>query len=256
MDGFWTNWSTSANLSFNQTIPNTKWRYSASANAQFRHQESYMRTGSIGNYNAGSSSGGAAVLSTTESISAGENGSVTYRNDWFEATVNGRFNYNHSENSQRQNGNMDTYTFSYGGRANARLPWRNLNLGTDITMQSRRGYSGSYNRNDLIWNANASISFLKGNAGTLQLQYYDILNDESNVNRTVSTTGRTDTKNNNIHSYIMLHFILRVNVFGTRAARQEMRQENRAMMGGGMRGGFGGGMGGGFGGGMPGGRGR
>ena len=249
MDGFWTNWSTSANLSFNQTIPNTKWRYSASANAQFRHQESYMRTGSIGNYNAGSASGGAAVLSTTESISAGENGSVTYRNDWFEATVNGRFSYSHSDNDQRrQSGNMDTYTFSYGGRANARLPWRNLNLGTDITMQSRRGYSGSYNRNDLIWNANASISFLRGNAGTLQLQYYDILNDESNVNRTVSTTGRTDTKNNNIHSYIMLHFILRVNVFGTRAARQEMRQQNAMQMGRGRMGGMGGGGFGGMGG--------
>ena len=117
-------------------------------------------------------------------------------------------------------------------------------------MQSRRGYSGSYNRNDLIWNANASFSFLKGNAGTLQIQYYDILNDESNVTRSVSTTGRTDTKNNSIHSYIMVHFILRANVFGTRAARQQMRQENRAMMG---RGGFGGGMGG-PGGGMRGGR--
>ena len=198
-----------------------------------------------------SNSGGAAVLSTTESINAGQNGSITYRNDWFEATVNGRFSYSHSENNQRQNGNMDTYTFSYGGRANARLPWRNLNIGTDLTMQSRRGYSGSYNRNDLIWNANASFSFLKGNAGTLQIQYYDILNDESNVTRSISTTGRTDTKNNNIHSYIMVHFILRVNVFGTRAARQEMRQNNRAMMGGGgMRGGMGGpggrgGMGGG-----------
>ena len=242
MDGFWNNWSTSMNLSFNQTIPNSKWRYSTSATAQFRHQESYMSTGRIGQYNPGSGTGGAAVLSTTESISAGENGSVTYRNDWFEATVNGRFNYSHSENNQRQNSNMDTYTFSYGGRANARLPWRNLNLGTDLTMQSRRGYSGGYNRNDLIWNANASVSFLKGNAGTLQIQYYDILNDESNVTRSVSTTGRTDTKNNNIHSYIMLHFILRVNVFGTRAARQEMRQESRAMMGGGMRGGMGGGM--------------
>ncbi len=247
MDGFWTNWSTSANLTYNQTIPNSKWRYSTSANAQFRHQESYMRTGSIGN-NPMSNSGGAAVLSTTESISAGQNGSITYRNDWFEATVNGRFSYSHSENNQRQNGNMDTYTFSYGGRANARLPWRNLNIGTDLTMQSRRGYSGSYNRNDLIWNANASFSFLKGNAGTLQIQYYDILNDESNVTRSISTTGRTDTKNNNIHSYIMVHFILRVNVFGTRAARQEMRQNNRAMMGGGSPGGMGG-MGG------PGGRG-
>ena len=248
MDGFWNNWSTSMNLSFNQTIPNSKWRYSTSATAQFRHQESYMSTGRIGQYNPGSGTGGAAVLSKTESISAGENGSLTYRNDWFEATVNGRFNYSHSENNQRQNSNMDTYTFSYGGRANARLPWRNLNLGTDLTMQSRRGYSGGYNRNDLIWNANASFSFLKGNAGTLQIQYYDILNDESNVTRSVSTTGRTDTKNNNIHSYIMVHFILRVNVFGTRAARQEMRNQNAMMMGGGMRGGMGGMGGGNFGG--------
>ena len=256
MEGFWTNWNASTNLTYNQTIPNTKWRYNASANGSYRHQESYMRTGSIGQYNPGAGTGGTAVLSSTNTISAGENASVTYRNTWLEVTANGRFTYNHSENNQRQNQNMDTYTFSYGGRANARLPWRNLNFGTDLTMQSRRGYSGSYNRNDLIWNANASFSFLKGNAGTLQIQYYDILNDESNVTRSVSTTGRTDTKNNSIHSYIMVHFILRANVFGTRAARQEMRAENRALMGRG-GGGFGGGMGGGMpGGGMPGGRGR
>ena len=257
MDGFWTNWSASTNLTYNQTIPNTKWRYNASANGSYRHQESYMRTGSIGQYNPGAGTGGTAVLSSTNTISAGENASVTYRNQWLEVTANGRFTYNHSENNQRQNQNMDTYTFSYGGRANARLPRRNLNFGTDLTMQSRRGYSGSYNRNDLIWNANASFSFLKGNAGTLQIQYYDILNDESNVTRSVSTTGRTDTKNNSIHSYIMVHFILRVNVFGTRAARQEMRAENRAMMGrgGGGFGGPGGGMGGPGGGGMRGGRG-
>ena len=254
MEGFWTNWNASTNLTYNQTIPNTKWRYNASANGSYRHQESYMRTGSIGQYNPGAGTGGTAVLSSTNTISAGENASVTYRNTWLEVTANGRFTYNHSENNQRQNQNMDTYTFSYGGRANARLPWRNLNFGTDLTMQSRRGYSGSYNRNDLIWNANASFSFLKGNAGTIQIQYYDILNDESNVTRSVSTTGRTDTKNNSIHSYIMVHFILRANVFGTRAARQEMRAENRALMGRG-GGGFGGGMGGGMpGGGMPGGR--
>ena len=232
MDGFWTNWSTSGNLTDNQTIPNTKWRYNLSANASYRHQESFMRTGSI---SFGQQTTGGSELSKTNTISAGENGSVTYRNQWLEVTANGRFTYNHSENNQRQgsNGNMDTYTFSYGGRANARLPWRNINLGTDLTMQSRRGYSGAYNRNDLIWNANVSFSFLKGNAGTIQIQYYDILNDETNVTRSVSTTGRTDTKNNNIHSYIMVHFILRANVFGTRAARREMRQESRAMMGGG-----------------------
>lgn len=226
MDGFWTNWNTSGNITFNQTIPNTKWRYNTSINSSYRHQESYTRTGSIGNYRE-SGGDGSAVLATTKTITAGQNASVTYRTQAVEFTANGRFNWNHSENNIRQNGNMDTYTFSYGFRGNARLPWKNINLGTDITMQSRRGYSGSYNRDDLIWNANASISFFPGNAGTLQIQYYDILNDESNVKRDVGTTGRTDTKNNSVHSYIMLHFIMRVNVFGTHQARQEMRQENR-----------------------------
>lgn len=223
MTGFWNNWNTSGNITFQQTIPNTKWRYNTSINSSFRHQESYTRTGSIGNYKA-SSGNGSAVLATTKTITAGQNASVTYRTQTLEMTVNGRISFNHSENNIRQNGNMNTYNFSYGFRGNARLPWKNVNLGTDITMQSRRGYSGSYNRNDLIWNANASISFFKGNAGTLQIQYYDILNDESNVNRNVTTTSRTDTKNNSVHSYIMLHFIMKVNVFGKRQDRQEMRQ--------------------------------
>ena len=262
MTGFWTNWNASTNITLSRTIPNTKWRYSTSGNASYRHQESYARTGSIGNYNAAAGDG-SAILATTNSISAGENGSVTYRSNALEVTANGRFSYNHSVNSMRANQNTDTYNYSYGLRGNGRLPWKNINIGTDITMQSRRGYGGTYNRDDLIWNANASISFLRGNAGTLQIQYYDILNDESNVSHNVSTTGRTDTRNTSIHSYIMLHFILRVNVFGTHAARKEMRQEQAQMRGGG-RGGMMGGMmggrggmggpGGGFGGG--GGRGR
>ncbi len=221
MEGFWSNWSTSGNVTFNQTIPNTKWRYSTSANASFRHQESFARTGSIGNYNENSGDG-SAVLATTRTISGGQNASVTYRTDKVEMTANGRINFNHSENNIRQNGNMNTCNFSYGFRGNYRLPWKNVNLGTDITMQSRRGYNGSYNRDDLIWNANASISFLPANAGTLQLQYFDILNDESNVNREISTTSRTDTRNNSVHSYVMLHFILKVNVFGDKETRREL----------------------------------
>jgi hypothetical protein len=250
MDGFWTNWSTNLNLSFNQTIPNSKWRYSTSATAQFRHQESYMRTGGITG-GAMTSGNGAAVLSTTESVSAGENGSITYRNDWFEATVNGRFNYNHSDNNQRQgmNGNMDTYTFSYGGRANARLPWRNLNLGTDLTMQSRRGYSdASMNTNELIWNAQLSQSFLKGNALTVSLQLYDILHQQSTVSQMISALSSSETQYNAITSYGMLHVIYRLNLFGGMKAFGGGRGPGGPGFGGRRGPGGGGPRGGGFGG--------
>lgn len=223
MEGFWNNWSTNGNITFNQTIPNTKWRYNTSGSISFRHQESYARTGSIGNYQE-SAGDGSAVLATSKTITAGQNASVTYRTDALEMSVNGRFNFNHSENNIRQNGNMNTCNFNYGLRGNYRLPWHNVNFGTDITMQSRRGYNGSYNRDDLIWNANASVSFLPANVGTFQIQYFDILNDESNVNREITTTSRTDTRNNSVHSYIMLHLILKVNVFGDKQMRREMIQ--------------------------------
>lgn len=275
MDGFWTNWNTSGNFSYQKTFKNTKYRMSSTTNMQYRHQEAYMRTGSIGNYNESAGTGGAAVLSTTRTLSGGERASVTYRDDWLEFSLNGNINFNHSENSVRKDGNMDTYNFSYGGRIDATLPWKNVHLASDINMSSRRGYSGGYNRDDLIWNASASMSFFKGNSGTLRVEYFDILNDESNVNRSVSATGRTDSRNYNINSYFMVHFIYRLNVFGNRQARQEMRQnqgDNRGERqappqmqrggnyGGGRPGGnFGGGRpggGGGFGGGMPGGGGR
>ena len=224
MDGFWTNWNTSGNFSYQKTFKNTKYRMSASTNASFRHQEAYMRTGSIGNYNESAGTGGAAVLSTTETVSAGQRASFTYRdNEWVELTVNGNINFNHNENSVRKDGNMDTYNFSYGGRVNVTLPWKNAHIASDINMSSRRGYSGAYNRDDLIWNASASMSFFRGNSGTLRIEYFDILNDESNVNRSVSATGRSDTRNYNINSYIMVHFIYRLNVFGNRQARQDLQ---------------------------------
>lgn len=222
MEGFWTNWNVSGNLTWNRSFKENKLRASTSMNGSFRHQESYMRTGSIGNYNSATGNGGQAVLSTTRTITAGDNAQFSYRNKWLELSLNGRFSYNHSENNVRQNSNMDTYNFSYGGRTNVRLPWHNVNFDTDINMQSRRGYSGSYNRDDLIWNASASISFLPGNAATFRVQYFDILNDESNINRTVSTTGRTDTKNNSVHSYIMAHLIVRASLFGSRKDQMAM----------------------------------
>lgn len=224
MEGFWNNWNSRIGMNYNKTFKNTKYRMNAGSNATFSHRESYMRTGSIGNYNSSLGTGGAAVLSATRTLNLSENLSVTYRdNNWVDMTLHGRFGYNHSENNMRPDANMDTYNYSYGGRVNVQLPWYNINLNSDISMQSNRGYSGAYNRDDLIWNASASFSFLKGKAATIRVEYFDILNDESNIMRSVSTTGRTDTRNFNVHSYVMAHFIYRLNVFGNRQGRQELR---------------------------------
>ena len=109
------------------------------------------------------------------------------------------------------------------------------------------------NTNELIWNAQISQSFLRGNALTLSLQFYDILNRQSNFTRTINEMMRSDTEYNSVHQYAMLHVIYRLNIFGGQGGGFGFGGGGRPG-GRGQGGGFGGGRpGGGFGGGRPGG---
>ncbi len=187
--------------------------------------------------------------SVTKSLGINERLAASYRNDWLEFELNGSLNYTRSRNDLQSNNNLDTWQFSYGGMLGITAPW-GTQLTTNLNMQSRRGYNdSSMNTNELIWNAQVSQSFLKGNALTLSLQLYDILHEQSTFSRAISATGRTDTEYNSITSYGMLHVIYRLNLFGGRDARQGGGPGDRpGGPRGGRRGGFGGPRGGGFGG--------
>ena len=181
--------------------------------------------------------------STTKSTTFGERLAASYRNNWMELELNGSLEYMHARSELQSNNNLDTWTFSYGGSLQLTAPW-GTQLSTSMNMNSRRGYNdASMNTNELIWNAQVSQSFLKGNALTLSLQLYDILHQQSTFSRAVDAMRRSDTEYNAITNYAMLHVIYRLNIFGG--------GNNRGPQGG--PGGPGGRRGGGIGG--PGGRG-
>ena len=171
---------------------------------------------------------------------------ASYRNDWLEFELSGMVNYNHSRSELQKNNNLDTWMFTYGAMLGLTAPW-GTSLTTNMNMQSRRGYNdNSMNTNELIWNAQLSQSFLKGNALTVSLQLYDILHQQSNLSRSITASMRTDTEYNAITSYGMVHVIYRLNLFGGRAGRQGGFGGGPGGRGGrGGRGGFGGPMGGG-----------
>ena len=182
--------------------------------------------------------------STTRELRLSERLAGSYRNEWFELELNGALEYMHARSVLQQNNNLDTWTFSYGGQVMLTAPW-GTQLSTGMSMNSRRGFNdASMNTNELIWNAQLSQSFLRGNALTLSLQFYDILHQQSTFSRTISALQRSDTEYNAITSYAMLHVIYKLNIFGGMSN----------MRGPGGPGGFGGGRGG-FGGGGRGGRG-
>ena len=181
-----------------------------------------------------------AVKSVTTTAGIMERLAASYRNDWLEIELNGSVNYNRSRSELQTSNNLDTWMFTYGGMVGITAPW-GTSLTTNMNMQSRRGYNdASMNTNELIWNAQLSQSFLKGNALTLSLQLYDILHQQSNLSRAITASMRTDTEYNAITSYGMLHVIYRLNLFGGKAGRQGFGGPGGP---GGRRGGFGGPMG-------------
>ena len=181
--------------------------------------------------------------STTKTTGIGERLTLSYRTDYWELGVNGSLNYSHSTNDVQKEGNMDTWTYSYGPRLTLNLPW-GTSLSTDASYNARRGYSSaSMNTSEWLWNLQVSQSFLRKKNLILSVQFYDLLHQQSNVSRAVTAFQRSDTWYNAVNSYMMVHVIYRFN-----SAKGGKGQQNFGPDG---RGGFGRPMGpppGGFGG--------
>ena len=188
--------------------------------------------------------GTASQKNTTTNLSFGERLDARYRNNWLEMGVNGSFNYTFEKDKLNPENNQEPYTFSYGGNVQINAPW-GTSLSTNMTNQARRGYSdASMNRNELIWNAQVAQSFMKGSL-TISLEWNDILKEQSNISRSLTSSGRSVYTYNGVNSYGMIRAIYRFQIFGSKEAREKMM---RGGMGGSMGRGMGGPMGRGMGG--------
>ena len=240
------NWNSNLGFMFNTAIDSAGYfNMNTFTNLSYNHNVGYVSVNSLSD----------SEKSVTKALGIGERLSASYRNEWFEFELSGSLNYTYRRSELQSNNNLDTWQFSYGAMTGVTAPW-GTQLTTNINMQSRRGYSDeSMNTNELIWNAQLSQSFLKGNALTLSLQFYDILQQQSTVSSILNAMQRSDTEYNAITSYAMVHVIYRLNLFGGMSnMRGPGGRGGRGGQGG--PGGFGGGRGGrGGGGGFGGGRG-
>lgn len=222
------NWNAFGMFGFNTALKNKKFTINSFSNVNYNNNVAYL-------YNQETKRDD---KNTTTGLTLMERLNGAYRNDWFEFGVNGSINYTVERSKLRPENNQKPYTFSYGALTNITMPWK-MTLSTNITNQSRRGYTDtSMNRNELIWNAQLSQSLLKG-AATISFEMYDILKQQSNISRSLTADARSVSSYNGINSYCMLHFIYRLNVFGGKGARSG--QGRPGGFGGGPRGGFGGG---------------
>ena len=246
------NWNGNLGFMFNTAVDSAAYfNVNTFTNLSYNHNVGFVSVDNISD----------SQKSVTNTLGVGERLAASFRNEWLEIELNGSLNYNHSRSELQPNNNLDTWQFSYGGMVGITCPW-GTSLTTNLNMQSRRGFAdNSMNTNELIWNAQLSQSFLRGNALTISLQLYDILHEQSTFSRTITAMSRNDVEYNAITSYAMLHVIYRLNIFGggggfgfggPRGGRRGNGPGGPGGFGGGPRGGgFGGGPrggGGGFGG--------
>lgn len=171
-----------------------------------------------------------APESKTRSLSLGQNVGGSYQNDWFEFRLNGNVSYNKVTNNTQTTNNRETFDYRVGASTNIDFPWE-INLATDCNYTHRHGYSAGLQNNMVMWNAQISKSFLRGNAATIRFKIYDILRQQSNVRRSISAITISDTEYNTLGSYFMVNFIYKFNTLGGAAARQGGRGPGMRPMG-------------------------
>lgn len=208
------NWNMSGMLMFNTAIDSTGyWNVNTFTSAGYNNYVGYLSLDKRAD----------SQKNTTRTTTLSERLSGSYRNSWLEVELDGTLNYTHTRNLLQSQSNLDTWQFSYGGSVTVYMPW-GMSIATNMHENSRRGYNdNSMNTNELIWNAQISQPFLKGNALNVSLQFYDILHNQSNFSRTINAMQRSDTRYNSVNSYAMLHVVYRMNLFGGKAPRNDRR---------------------------------
>lgn len=198
------NWNADGGLNFNTAIDSAAhWNVGTDMRIRYNNYVSYVAQQKAD-----------AEKNTTRTLNLWQRLTAGFRNDWLEVTLDGSYNYQHTRNELQPSANLNTWRFSYGGQMMVRFPF-GLEVSTNLHQNSRRGYNDtSMNTNELIWNGQLSKSFLKSKSLIVALNFYDLLGQQSNYDRWVNASSRTDTRYNSINSYAMLHVRYRLNMFG------------------------------------------
>ncbi|MDE6164370.1 MAG: outer membrane beta-barrel family protein, partial [Muribaculaceae bacterium] len=111
--------------------------------------------------------------------------------------------------------NSNMLIHNYGGAFNGTwyTNW-GLVLSSDLNYTASSGYSTGYDQNYWMWNAQIAYQFLAGKSATIALKVYDLLQQNQNVQRSVTANYIDDTEYNSLTRYFMVTFTYRFNTFG------------------------------------------
>ena len=187
-----------------------------------------------------------------QNLSFNENLRITYRLDYFEATLGGRTRVSMPKSTYES---LNSSPTTWNNSVSLNVTWNEPNTGLGLTADGTYNWYIGYTTNqpaNFIVNTEITKLIFNNNA-TLAIRGYDLLNQTKTFNESISGNRRTESRSLALGRYVIVSLTFRFGTFG-RGNRGGGRGGNRGgggFQGGGMMGGgmpMGGGM---MGGGRP-----
>lgn len=204
------NYSGNVRMMLNTPLKNKKFSINSVTMASFANSNGYINE----------------EKNTNRNLILSERGGIDFRSSYLDLGVNGNIRYNATNNSLQKENNQNTFNYGASGYTTIYLPL-NFKIESDVSWSTNSGYGDGFEQNEVLWNASASKSFLKNNQGTLRFKIYDILQQRSNISRSVTASYIQDSEYNTLGSYFMVHFIYRFSVFKGGASASDMKTPGR-----------------------------
>ena len=205
------NYSGNVRMMLNTPLKNKKFSINSMTMASFANSNGYINE----------------EKNTNRNLILSERGGIDFRSSYLDLGVNGNIRYNATSNSLQKENNQNTFNYGAGGYTTIYLPL-NFKIESDVNWSTNSGYGDGFKQNEVLWNASASKSFLKNNQGTLRFKIYDILQQRSNISRSITASYIQDSEYNTLGSYFMLHFIYRFSIFKGGASASDVKTPGRS----------------------------
>lgn len=132
---------------------------------------------------------------------------------WLELGLNGAYSLNSTQYSLTRNGErLSSNAWTMGSNMRLDLP-AGFILRYDVSYVINNGLSADVTGNPTLLNASLEKTILKKKNGFIRLSGFDILNQNTNISRTVSGNAIIDSRVNRLTRYFMLTFTYRLMKF-------------------------------------------
>ncbi len=195
VDGYYT---MSGNVSWGAPIKPLKINLNLRTNAHLTHNIGFMNTQLTESDSYGISQTIGVNSRINEKIIFGFNYSANYSVSNTSLNVGTSYHYL----NQNISGNA-TYTF-----------WKGIRAHSSVSYLNNTGLTQGYNQSFVLWNASIGKKLFNRQQGELTFSVNDILNKNTNINRTVNEMYITDTSSNTLKQYFMLSFTYNLRKFG------------------------------------------